>query len=111
MATLSTYQRRPDGRGLLMHVARGAHGREWIIAALEVEAPELGKGRAPTEELIAGVFAGHAHQSLPVQTSLPKAIAAAEKYARWWLRSAAQLGACECPPIPGEITAGVGKTE
>jgi hypothetical protein len=100
MSALSTFQRRADGRGLLMYVTRGVHGSEWLIAAIESNAVPAAV-EMPTEDAIASVFASHAHQTLPVERTLPRAIAAAEKYAKWWARSGARHGACDCDEITG----------
>lgn len=101
MVMLSTEARRSDGRSLTVQVGALGDGR-WTIVAIETGVTRV-EGR-PVEQTLDALFDDHAHQQLPPEPTLSKAIAVAEKYAKWWQRSRATHDDCACEAIDDKDT-------
>lgn len=95
LATLTTTCTRRDGKSLNLSLTQEP-GRLWIVVVIEAATPSAGAGAGPALE---DVLEDHAHKLLEPVRSLGQAIAIAEDYARWWLRTGAVHDECGCEAI------------
>lgn len=96
VTAFTTMTRRADGMRLLMYVSEA--GGQWAIAAFEAPFDPEMRGQ-PLETVMARVFDNHAHAVIKPERSMVKAMAKAEKYARWWRRTGATAAPCPCEVI------------
>lgn len=83
-------------RALALIVVPDLDGTSWLVTALE--SPNDHEPTPPIASL-QRAFNDHAHEVLGARPSPGEAFALAEKYAKWWQRSGAQHGACDCETI------------